>query len=240
MGPSSRGCLLSPGASFCAAGQADACSRRLPARCGSSQERALRGTLAPHEASGIAAQIAAGQSAAHRQGVVHRDIKAANVMLILDRTVKIADSGIARFADEEVSALTATWKILGTADYLAPERALGRPAQTASDVYSLGCVLYELLTGRPPSAAAPFQRADTSADRRTGSRLAEHSRANAGPRAVARYRFPARCDRTDRQAHRCLRALFPGAAQGDIEGPSGWSGCRLVRGGRRTGSVFEL
>ncbi|MFF4825727.1 protein kinase [Streptomyces sp. NPDC001312] len=56
----------------------------------------------------------------------------------LDRTVKIADFGIARFADEEPSALTATGKILGTADYLAPERALGCPAQTASDVYSLG------------------------------------------------------------------------------------------------------
>ncbi|MFE4416271.1 protein kinase [Streptomyces sp. NPDC056821] len=119
-----------------------------------SQERALRGTLAPHEASGIAAQIAAGLSAAHRQGVVHRDIKPANVMLTLDRTVKIADFGIARFADEEASALTATGKILGTADYLAPERALGRPAQTASDVYSLGCVLYELLTGRPPFSGA--------------------------------------------------------------------------------------
>ncbi|MFD4973058.1 serine/threonine-protein kinase [Streptomyces sp. NPDC058424] len=119
-----------------------------------AQERALRGSLAPHEASGIAAQIAAGLSAAHRQGVVYRDIKPANVMLTPDRTVKIADFGIARFADEEASTLTATGKILGTADYLAPERALGRPAQTASDVYSLGCVLYELLTGRPPFSGA--------------------------------------------------------------------------------------
>ncbi|MFF9222000.1 serine/threonine-protein kinase [Streptomyces viridosporus] len=119
-----------------------------------AQERALRGTLAPHEASGIAAQIAAGLSAAHQHGVIHRDIKPANVLLTLDRTVKIADFGIARFADEEASALTATGKILGTADYLAPERVLGRPSQPASDMYSLGCVLYELLTGRPPFRGA--------------------------------------------------------------------------------------
>ncbi|MEU6542755.1 protein kinase [Streptomyces sp. NPDC046859] len=119
-----------------------------------AQERSLRGALAPAEAAAIAAQAAAGLSAAHRQGVVHRDVKPANVMLTTDRTVKIADFGIARFAEEAASNLTATGKIIGTADYLAPERALGRPAQPASDVYSLGCVLYELLTGRPPFRGA--------------------------------------------------------------------------------------
>ncbi|MFF3468206.1 serine/threonine-protein kinase [Streptomyces sp. NPDC002619] len=119
-----------------------------------AQERSLRGVLAPHEAAAISAQVAAGLSAAHRQGVIHRDIKPANVMLTTDRTAKITDFGIARFADDAASTLTATGKILGTADYLAPERALGRPAQPASDVYSLGCVLYELLTGKAPFRGA--------------------------------------------------------------------------------------
>ncbi|MGW7383885.1 serine/threonine-protein kinase [Streptomyces sp. NPDC054794] len=119
-----------------------------------AQERSLRGALAPAEAAAITAQAAAGLSAAHQQGVVHRDVKPANVMLATDRTVKITDFGIARFTEEAASGLTATGKIIGTADYLAPERALGRPAQPASDVYSLGCVLYELLTGRPPFSEA--------------------------------------------------------------------------------------
>lgn len=119
-----------------------------------AQERSLRGALAPAEAAAITAQAAAGLSAAHQQGVIHRDVKPANVMLTADRTVKIADFGIARFAEDAASTLTATGKILGTADYLAPERALGRSAQPASDVYSLGCVLYELLTGQPPFSGA--------------------------------------------------------------------------------------
>lgn len=119
-----------------------------------AQERSMRGTVEPQEATAIAAQVAAGLSAAHRQGVIHRDIKPANIMLTTDRTVKITDFGIARFTDDGAGTATATGKILGTADYLAPERALGRTAQPASDVYSLGCVLYELLTGRPPFRGA--------------------------------------------------------------------------------------
>ncbi|MFI7008369.1 protein kinase [Streptomyces sp. NPDC050145] len=119
-----------------------------------AQERSLRRVLPPAEAAAITAQVAAGLSAAHEQGVVHRDIKPANVMLTDERTVKITDFGIARFAEESAGNLTATGKIIGTADYLAPERALGRPAVPASDVYSLGCVLYQLLTGRAPFRGA--------------------------------------------------------------------------------------
>ncbi|WP_418960132.1 serine/threonine-protein kinase [Streptomyces tritici] len=101
----------------------------------------------------LAAQAAAGLAAAHGQGIVHRDIKPANLLLDADGTLKIGDFGIARFLDDPGAALTATGQIVGTSLYLAPERALGRPAGPASDVYSLGCVLYQLLTGRPPFRA---------------------------------------------------------------------------------------
>lgn len=115
-----------------------------------AQELATHGPVDSLRASEIGAQAAAGLAAAHRQGVIHRDIKPANVMLTTDGTVKIADFGIARFADEASRTLTATGRVMGSSGYLAPERALGRPAEPASDVYALGCVLYELVTGRPP------------------------------------------------------------------------------------------
>ncbi|MFJ8085878.1 protein kinase [Streptomyces sp. NPDC096205] len=119
-----------------------------------AQERSLRGTLAPAEAALLVGQLANGLAAAHRQGVIHRDIKPANVMLTADRVAKITDFGIARFADAAAGALTATGTVVGSAAYLAPERALGRPAEPPCDVYAMGCVLYELLTGRPPFTGA--------------------------------------------------------------------------------------
>ncbi|MGW2015523.1 serine/threonine-protein kinase [Streptomyces sp. NPDC001927] len=106
--------------------------------------------LPPERVAVVAGHAAAGLAAAHREGVVHRDIKPGNLLLDGDGTVKLADFGIARFVDDPSAALTTTGQIVGTGLYLAPERALGRTASPASDVYSLGCVLYQLLTGRPP------------------------------------------------------------------------------------------
>ncbi|MFE1232694.1 protein kinase [Streptomyces sp. NPDC058745] len=122
--------------------------------------------LPPERVAVVAAHAAAGLAAAHRQGVVHRDIKPGNLLLDTDGTVKLADFGIARFVDDPSAALTTTGQIVGTGLYLAPERALGQPASSASDVYSLGCVLYQLLTGRPPfqgdtATALLYQHIDT-------------------------------------------------------------------------------
>ncbi|MCC3771016.1 serine/threonine protein kinase [Streptomyces sp. UNOC14_S4] len=115
-----------------------------------AQELSARGPVDPARVARIASQAAAGLAAAHRQGVVHRDVKPGNLMLDADGTLKIGDFGIARFVDETGTALTRVGQIVGTSTYLAPERALGRVAGPASDVYALGCVLYHLLVGRPP------------------------------------------------------------------------------------------
>ncbi|MEU5444638.1 serine/threonine-protein kinase [Streptomyces griseofuscus] len=115
-----------------------------------SQELAAHTALDPGQVASLAAQTANGLAAAHRMGVVHRDIKPGNLLLSADGTLKIGDFGIASILDDPSAALTATGQVLGTSVYLAPERALGRPAEPASDVYALGYVLYQLATGHPP------------------------------------------------------------------------------------------
>ncbi|HJS93451.1 MAG TPA: serine/threonine-protein kinase, partial [Solirubrobacteraceae bacterium] len=91
---------------------------------------------------------------AHSRGVLHRDIKPANLLLDRDRVLHVADFGIARLGTEDT--ITATGQVLGTASYLAPERALGRPATDASDRYSLAVAAYELLVGERPFTASHF------------------------------------------------------------------------------------
>lgn len=86
----------------------------------------------------------------HKAGVVHRDIKPANVMLTLVGAVKVVDFGIARSSGDRDAGVTETRAVLGTAQYLSPEQVRGELADARSDLYSAGCLLYELLTGRPP------------------------------------------------------------------------------------------
>jgi eukaryotic-like serine/threonine-protein kinase len=109
------------------------------------------GPMAPAEAARVVAAVADALEAAHRAGVVHRDVKPGNVFLCADGSVKVLDFGIASAAGE--TALT-TGDLIGTAAYLAPERALGHRAAPPADVYALGVVLYELLAGRRPFEAA--------------------------------------------------------------------------------------
>ncbi|MGA8117656.1 MAG: serine/threonine-protein kinase, partial [Actinocatenispora sp.] len=110
------------------------------------------GPFDPKRVSTIGGQVAAGLAAAHKQGVLHRDVKPANLLLAGPDRVKIGDFGIAQFIDGS-GGLTVTGQLVGTSYYLAPERISSGPAVPASDVYGLGCVLYQLLAGEPPLSA---------------------------------------------------------------------------------------
>jgi len=109
---------------------------------------ARQGRLAPRRAAELAVGVCAALAAAHAQGLVHRDVKPANVLVGDDGRVKVTDFGIAKAV--AATTLTGTGTVLGTAAYLSPEQAHGGPVDARSDLYSLGCVLYELLCGTPP------------------------------------------------------------------------------------------
>ncbi|MEA2826125.1 MAG: eukaryotic-like serine/threonine-protein kinase [Actinomycetota bacterium] len=115
---------------------------------------AERGPLDAHEATTLAAQVAGALHYAHEAGIVHRDVKPANILICSDGRVKVADFGIAKAALSDVNFadfdLTGTGMVVGTAKYLSPEQFEGQPVDRRSDVYALGVVLYEMLCGRPP------------------------------------------------------------------------------------------
>ncbi len=112
------------------------------------------GPIEPKRAAGIAADVAAALGFAHRKGVVHRDVKPGNVLITKTGEVKVADFGIARAktASSEEN-LTQTGSVMGTATYFSPEQAQGKPVDARSDLYSLGVVLYEMASGKPPFSA---------------------------------------------------------------------------------------
>jgi serine/threonine-protein kinase len=106
--------------------------------------------LLPSRALEIMDGVLAALDYSHRHGIVHRDVKPANVMLTPAGQVKVMDFGIARAVEDSAATMTQTANVLGTAQYLSPEQARGETVDARSDIYSAGCLLYELLTGRPP------------------------------------------------------------------------------------------
>src|SRR5213596_178941 len=125
------------------------------------RQRLMRGRIEVGESVDIAIQVASALAAAHEAGIVHRDIKPENIMLRPDRYVKVLDFGIAKLAEQEVPVTIPTdaalllvetnlGSILGTVRYMSPEQAYGAPVDKRTDVWSLGVVLYEMITGHVP------------------------------------------------------------------------------------------
>ncbi|MFW0783699.1 Stk1 family PASTA domain-containing Ser/Thr kinase [Gordonia sp. CPCC 206044] len=108
------------------------------------------GSVSPRQAMTWMADVAAAMDFSHRNGIVHRDMKPANVMIDKSGAVKVMDFGIARAMSDSTSTMTQTSAVMGTAQYLSPEQARGIKVDPRSDIYSMGCVLFELLTGEPP------------------------------------------------------------------------------------------
>lgn len=106
------------------------------------------GPQSPRRTAMVVGQCAEALQAAHEAGVIHRDVKPANIMVRPDGVVKLTDFGIARATD--AAPMTRTGEVMGTAQYISPEQAMGRPVSPKSDIYSLGVVAHELLTGRRP------------------------------------------------------------------------------------------
>ena len=114
------------------------------------KDMAEQGAMATDRALRITGEVLAALAVSHEQGLVHRDIKPANVMVTPRGVVKVMDFGIARAMQSGVTSMTQTGMVVGTPQYLSPEQALGKSVDARSDLYSVGCLLFELLTGRLP------------------------------------------------------------------------------------------
>jgi serine/threonine protein kinase len=168
---------------------------------------ARRGTLPVGQAIELALQAAEGLARAHDRGIVHRDVKPANLMVTPDERVKVLDFGLAKVEDVR---LTDAGTTLGTPAYMSPEQARGAALDHRTDVYSLGVVLYEMLTGRLPFSSSTASRCDAVLNADLHRPAASPAfrptsrRRRAGAQPLPR-RAPADADRTARRAARRAR-----------------------------------
>ena len=177
------------------------------------------GSLPVDEAVEILAQSCRGLDYAHRNGVVHRDVKPGNLLRSRDGMVKLADFGIAKAAEQ--SDITKVGSVLGTAAYLSPEQTRGEPAQPGSDLYALGVVAYQLLSGRLPYEGASLTDLARLQESGPPPRLDELNRdvppalADAVARALARERSQRYADAAEMED--ALRDGLRGVYHGDTE-----------------------
>ena len=114
------------------------------------QKLSAHGPYSPDEAARLTQKVLSALDYSHSRGIIHRDIKPANVMITPDGEIKVMDFGIARAIADSAATMTQTSAVVGTAQYLSPEQAQGLSVDARADLYSTGCMLFELLTGRPP------------------------------------------------------------------------------------------
>ncbi|HET8975847.1 MAG TPA: protein kinase [Solirubrobacterales bacterium] len=200
------------------------------------------GTLDPETSVEIGIQACAGLDYAHRHGIIHRDVKPGNLMIIGgpagggDMTVKLADFGIARASEQ--SRITQVGSVVGTAAYLAPEQARGDEATPSSDVYSLGVVLYQFLTGRLPYEGASL--AELAVRQQSERPLPPSSYSDEVPQAIGDAVLVAlESDPANRfaAAGELAEALRRGLAG---QSPESTAATRVLAGGEPTGATRQM
>ena len=199
-------------------------------------DRLARGPIAISEALNIARQIADALEAAHEKGIIHRDLKPANIKITPDGVVKVLDFGLAKAASGDASGPDLTQSpdtiggtrdgaIRGTAAYMSPEQARGKPVDKRTDLWAFGCVLYEMLTGRPAFASDTIS--DTIAENsRAGSRLAGAAGCDAARRHAVAAAMPHQGSEAPVARHRRRADRDRGRPQRCVSDTCGDGGCR--------------